>query len=31
MIDIDLVNVDFDISKDKEHATKYLNDLKSIK
>ena len=27
MIDIDLVNVDFDISKDKEHTTKYLNDL----
>ena len=25
MIDIDLVNVDFDISKDKEHTTKYLN------
>lgn len=27
MIDIDLVNVDFDISKDKEHTTKYLNGL----
>ena len=27
MIDIDLVNVDFDLSKDKEHTTKYLNDL----
>lgn len=27
MIDMDLVNVDFDISKDKEHTTKYLNDL----
>ena len=27
MIDIDLVNVDFDISKDKEHTTEYLNDL----
>ena len=27
MIDIDLVNVDFDISKDKEHTTKYLDDL----
>lgn len=27
MIDIDLVNVAFDISKDKEHTTKYLNDL----
>ena len=27
MIDIDLVNVDFDISKDREHTTKYLNDL----
>ena len=27
MIDIDLVNVDFDISKDKERTTKYLNDL----
>lgn len=27
MIDIDLVNVGFDISKDKEHTTKYLNDL----
>ena len=27
MIDIDLVNTDFDISKDKEHTTKYLNDL----
>ena len=27
MIDIDLVNVDFDISKDKEYTTKYLNDL----
>ena len=24
---MDLVNVDFDISKDKEHTTKYLNDL----
>lgn len=27
MIDMDLVNVDFDISKDKEHTTKYLNGL----
>ena len=27
MIDIDLVNVDFDISKDKEHTTKYLDGL----
>lgn len=27
MIDIDLVNVDFDIYKDKEHTTKYLDDL----
>lgn len=27
MIDIDLVNVDFDIYKDKEHTTKYLNGL----
>lgn len=27
MNDIDLVNVDFDISKDKEHTTKYLSDL----
>lgn len=27
MIDMDLVNVDFDISKDKEHTTKYLDDL----
>lgn len=27
MIDIDLVNVDFDISKDKEHTTKYLDNL----
>lgn len=27
MINIDLVNVDFDISKDKVHTSKYLNDL----